>query len=217
MPLGDSITHGYPTDSGYRNYLWYALQEDDYDIDFIGSLNDGLYVNPAFDINHEGYDGWKTYDIANVVYGLLIANEPDVILLHIGSNDASPTQGLDSSSVSGLTSILNQIDLYESNYNHPITVVLATIINRRTYHATITNFNINLKNMAQTRISNGDKIVLVDMAAESALSVNDYIDATHPNNIGYEKMSTVWFDTLKSILPKDNYAYLIATNYIILN
>ncbi len=49
MPLGDSITwdwhySDYRTDaerSGYRNYLWYLLQNEEYDVDFVGSRNNG--------------------------------------------------------------------------------------------------------------------------------------------------------------------------------
>ena len=217
MPLGDSITYGYPSDSGYRNYLWYKLEDAKYIIDFIGSQDDGYTVTPSFDYNHEGYGGWKTYDIASIVYTLLEDNQPDVILLHIGSNDTSPTQGVDSSSVTGLNNILNEIDEYERNYNHPITVILASIINRRTYHQTITDFNINLRALATSRITNGDKITLVDMESGAVLTSSDFTDATYSNDNGYAKMADVWFDKLDEVLPKDDYAWLVAVNHIILN
>jgi len=198
MPLGDSITHGYP--HGYRSYLWYKLQDAQYSVDFVGSQDNGYLVTPSFDTNHEGYGGWMTYDIANIVYGLLVDNPPDIILLHIGSNDVSPTQGLDSSSISGLEDILNEIDIYERDYHHSIRVILATIINRREYHQTVRDYNRNLINLAQSRIRNGDKITLVDMEYGAGLNVNDYGDATHPDGSGYYKMSNVWFDALNTLL-----------------
>ena len=198
MPLGDSITHGYP--SGYRNYLWYKLQDAKYDVDFVGSQNDGYLVTPHFDSDHEGYGGYKTYEIADIVYRLLEDNQPDIILLHIGSNDVSPTQGIDSSSVAGLEDILNQIDYYEKDYNHPIKIILASIINRQEYHQTVTDFNINLRSMANKRISNGDLITLVNMEDDAGLITSDFGDATHPNDSGYYKMANVWFPTLTDIL-----------------
>lgn len=195
MPLGDSITHGYP--HGYRSYLWDKLKNASYTVNFVGSNHDGS----GFDNDHEGYGGWMTDDIAGIVYGLLANNPPDIILLHIGSNDVSPTQGRDSSSVAGLEDILNHIDYYEDDYNHPIRVILATIINRREYHQTVRDYNRNLINLANSRIANGDKITLVDMEYGAGLNANDYGDATHPDNSGYYKMSNIWFDALDRLLP----------------
>ncbi len=200
MPLGDSITLGYPTSDGYRNNLWYKLQETNYNIDFVGSQNNGSATNPSFDINHEGYGFFKTFDLAEIIYDKLEENQADVILLHAGSNDVSPTQGVNSSSISGLEDILNEIDYYEIAYTHPITVLLATIIDRRSSHSTVTAYNNNLKNMAQRRIDNGDKIIFVSMKNDANLQVSDYADATHPNSRGYAKMATVWFDALQPTL-----------------
>ena len=197
MPLGDSITHAqYNGYQSYRSYLWSKLQNASYSVDFVGSNHDGS----GFDNDHEGYGGYMTDDIASIVYGLLGNNPPDIILLHIGSNDVSPTQGRDSSSVAGLEDILNEIDYYEDDYNHPIRVVLATIINRREYHQTVRDYNRNLINLAQSRIANGDKITLVDMEYGAGLNVNDYADATHPDNSGYYKMSNIWFNALNTLL-----------------
>ena len=195
MPLGDSITHGHP--NGYRDDLWYKLKDSRYDVNFVGSQHNGS----GFDDDHEGYDYAKTYDIEQIVYGLLQDNPPDIILLHIGSNDVSPTQGTNSSSVSGLDDILDEIDKYENNYNHPIRVILATIINRRTYHQTVVNYNNNLRNLANYRKNNGDIITLIDMENNAGLNSSDFADATHPNNSGYYKMSKVWFRSLDKLLP----------------
>jgi lysophospholipase L1-like esterase/uncharacterized protein YxeA len=197
MPLGDSITHGYP--HGYRSYLWYKLSDASYSANFVGSQHDGYGY--GFDVDHEGYGGFKTYELSGIVYGLLQDNQPDIILLHIGSNDVSPTQGVDSDSVEGLEDILNQIQHYENDYNHQIRVVLAAIINRREYHDTVRYYNRNLRNLANSRIALGDKITLVDMEYDAGLNAGDYGDATHPDNSGYYKMSNVWFDALKGLLP----------------
>lgn len=201
MPLGDSITRGYPSSDGYRNDLWYKLKDEKYAIDFVGSQNDGYNITPVFDSNHEGYGGFKTYELAEIVYGFLQDSKPDIILLHIGSNDTSPTQGTNSSSISGLSNILNQIDKYEQDYNHDITIMLSTIINRKTYHKTITQFNANLRSLASTRINKGDKIILADMENIAGLTSNDFADATHPNKQGYAKMANVWFSYLNIIIP----------------
>jgi len=193
--------------------VWNSLTSANYNVDFVGSRNHGYAKTPSFDYNHEGYAGWTTHNIANHIYGFLVNNQPDIILLHIGSNDVSPSQA-NSSSVSGLNDILNEIDTYENDYNHPIHIVLATIIQRNSfYHQTLRDYNQNLINLANSRIADGDKITLIaDM--EYRLSPNDYSDGAHPNNSGYHKMSNSWFLALKDILGEpNNNAWLIPAVY----
>jgi len=226
MPLGDSITQGIngslaeKYQSSYRSSLWNLLNNADYDINFVGSQSQGYALLPSFDYNHEGYAWWTSQNIASHVYGFLANNPPDIILLHIGSNDVSPNQS-NSSSVSGLNNILNQIDYYERDYNHPIRVILTTIIQRTTYHQTLRDYNRNLINLANTRIANGDKITLIDMEYGAGFTNHDYSDSVHPDGSGYHKMANVWFNALKNILPpptaKDDYAWLIPVYHVILN
>jgi lysophospholipase L1-like esterase len=202
MPLGDSITvgHGEIQEdaymSGYRKPLYLALTDLGYHIDFVGSLRYGWLAQPAFDVDNEGHGGYSDDQAASNVYKWVQANPPDFILLHIGTNelDTSPD---------AVQTILNEIDRYERDYSHPITVLLALIINRAPYSAETTQFNNNVKAMAQARIASGDKIVIVDM--ESALNYStDMWDTLHPNEQGYAKMANVWFNALKQILPNSD-------------
>ena len=97
MPLGDSITEGYTDGSlpeslkvGYRQTLWLELVSNGYtDFDFIGELSNGWAATPAFDTDHEGLGGWSSATLQEYVYQILELKEPDIILLHIGSNDYS--------------------------------------------------------------------------------------------------------------------------------
>ena len=206
MLLGDSITYddAYQDSpnprpaslrSGYRNYLWYLLDDAHYNVDFVGSISAGSAIIPPFDTDNEGYPGWKSAELANITYSKLIANPPDIILLHIGSNDWSDD-------VSGINSILNEVDRYERNYYHPIKVILARIINRKTHYQWTSNLNKNIQNLANSRIRSGDDIVVVDMEYGAGINYEtDFQDPTHPNDTGYEKMAKVWFNTLTQILP----------------
>ena len=199
MPLGDSITYGVDKPeselSSYRNDLWYQLEDAEYSVDFVGSGSAGESITPAFDTDNEGHPWWTSYEIADKVYNFLADNQADIVLLHIGTNDHDD-------SPAGVEDILNEIDLYEANYHHPIEVILALIINRQTHDQTISDFNNNLINMANSRIANGDKITIVDMEYDAGFTTSDYADDVHPNNTGYEKMATVWYSVLKNILPK---------------
>jgi lysophospholipase L1-like esterase len=209
MPLGDSITKG--TGSvhgwGYREPLYVLLSNDGYNFDFVGS-----YVNGSFpDPNHEGHYGWRADEILNgrpsdpcagKLEYWLSADQPDVVMLHIGTNDIS--QGsYDANEVNG---ILNVIDAYEVANNKHVTVILALIINRRidspaTKRAWTTQFNSDVNVIAANRIANEDDIIVVNM--ESALDYSigvDMDDEVHPNDNGYIKMAGVWYAALTGFL-----------------
>lgn len=195
MPLGDSITkgwHGSLYADGYRKPLYTHLTTAGYYFDFAGSQADGNFPDP----NHEGHSGWQadtdgTDDILGQVYNWLTVNPADIVLLHIGTNDVS-YYGEDANEVSD---ILDEIDRFSTD----IKVVLALIINRNPYCPRTAQYNIDLNNMAQSRIAAGDDITIVDM--ESALDYDtDLIDTVHPNDDGYAKMAGVWFAALDDIL-----------------
>src|SRR4030042_5946806 len=159
MPLGDSITYGMHSDetrppeliTGYRQPLDLLLLNAGYYVDFVGSMHTGELAAPLFDYEHEGHGGWRDDQVANNVYQWLTDHPADVILLHIGTNNLDPDP-------SDVEDILKEID----RYSEDITVVLARIINRQTYSATTTQFNNNIQAMAEDRIAEGDKIIIVD-------------------------------------------------------
>ena len=198
MPLGDSITYGDIANpenirKGYRNYLWYKLEEANYDVDFVGSRSAGKGIKPKFDTDNEGYYGYTSYGLAEGTYSWLKSSSPDIVLLHAGSNDLS-------SSVSGIEDILNEIDNYEDVSAKEVTVILALIINENPNVSWITSLNKNITRMAKNRIDNGDKIVIVDMEKGAKINYSkDMSDFVHPSNSGYEKMASVWFKALEKI------------------
>ena len=215
MPLGDSITAGYISGltqdyrTGYRQKLYLDLINSGYSVDFVGSLQDGSLAAPSFDIDHEGHAGWHAKGgtgggIAPNIYSWLVANPSDVVLLHIGTNDISNGD----QNATEIAEILDEIDRYEADYNKKITVVLARIISRTDgvdangdgLDDTTFNFNNAVEQMVNARISNGDKIIIVDQ--EGALDyLNDMSDFIHPNQTGYDKMSVVWYNALIKFMP----------------
>ncbi|SFV61298.1 hypothetical protein MNB_SV-13-2131 [hydrothermal vent metagenome] len=196
--------------TGYRSHLWYKLQEAGIPANFVGSQVAGQSVEPAFDADNEGHPDWTSYDISNSVYRFLSANHADTVLLHIGTNDRS-------SSVAGVNAILDDIDQYETDSGRSVRVLVAMIIPRTgVANVTIDNFNGNIYNLVNRRINDGDMLTLVDMYRGAGLVSSDYSDITHPNDSGYQKMATVWFNALtepydvnlhrfaRSIIPSGN-------------
>ena len=200
MPLGDSITEGIGStnDNGYRKPLYLELVDANWSIDFVGSQISGDFADP----DHEGHAGWQANEIldghpnepaAGKLADWLVAHQPDIVLLHIGSNDIT-VGGQDANEVSD---ILDEID----GYSDDVTVILALIIDRQPHSPATTQFNIDVNNMAQNRIAAGDDIIIVDM--EHALDYNDsndMVDYLHPNDSGYAKMADVWYEALTGSL-----------------
>jgi hypothetical protein len=204
MPLGDSITQGHNSgvndldkQIAYRRDLWHSLRSSGYQVDFVGSLINGESYQPldGFDPDHEGHSGERDDRVARYIYNWLTANPADVILLHIGTNALDPDPG-------DIERLLNEVDLYDES----ITVLLARIINRRTYSATTTEFNNNVEAMARARIVNGDKILIVDMENGAGIDYSQYPpgdmwDTVHPYATGYTKMAHLWLNTLNEWMP----------------
>ena len=220
MPLGDSITWDWYYGDGrsdayrhsYRNHLWYKLQAGGYDVDFVGTRINGQAVTPAFDGNNEGYTGYTIPQIKGLVYDRLQKTAPDIILLHIGTNDSmysSPNTAANSS----LTALLDEIDRYETNYDHPVTVILARIIPLPKAGSWVASFNDYLDSMAATRIANGDNLIVVNMERSDI----PLIDGIHPTNSGYQIMAGIWYNALKETIKDDTSVLISVYHMMILN
>src|SRR5215213_6314834 len=112
MPFGDSITYGIISigtvkdrdSGGYRVYLWNSLQTQDLAIDYVGSVQSGPLGFP--DRDNAGFGG-KTINYLNSVdAGLLNTYKPDVVLLMIGTNDASLDGATANQMISDLRNLL---------------------------------------------------------------------------------------------------------------
>jgi hypothetical protein len=209
MPLGDSITAGIASGTspasanriGYRKDLYDSLttlSAGKYGIDFVGSQSDGS--NFLFDTNHEGHPGWcddnspfctvsSGANIAASVTGFLISNPPDIVLLHIGTNEFNVDN-------SGVDSILTSISAW-ALANYPVTVFVARIIPTANGTLDVSTFNTNVAVIATDRPA--VKVYHVDQqgtlqipgqpnTADSTLMT----DNLHPNQTGYDKMADKW-------------------------
>jgi hypothetical protein len=225
MPLGDSITQGSSSGESvqakqvaYRKALFDQLNAAGYDVDFVGSRNNGSAIFGTVDLaDHEGHPGWSDDEIVNGVPGdpdpnnklatWLNVHQPDIVLLHIGTNDLDPSD----TGPDDVEAILDEIDVYDLD----AWVILARIIAREDDICSgnppitgtdTTTFNNKVETVAQGRIN--DKIVFVDMECWAGIDyrrqpLGDMNDLLHPYafGTGYDKMADVWFAGLLQILP----------------
>jgi hypothetical protein len=202
MPLGDSITyddaHAYYKNGkntkpagkrvAYRSFLAYNLNDAGVKYNFVGSRRAGYDVEPKFDPDNEGHPGWTSWDIAKHVYSYLEHNTPDVILLHIGTNDRKGGR------VDGTQKILDEINRFKKEKKKKIKVFVALIINRWFWDKTIEKYNANLLSMLKNR--NDKDVVIVDMRHLISGGQHDYLENTHPNASGYKRIADRWFTSL---------------------
>ena len=87
MPLGDSVTagEGSSTGDGYRWHLArYLTDVEHWPAEWVGSQESGQQPNR----HHEGHSGWRIDQLAGQIAGWIRIQDPDVVLVHAGINDA---------------------------------------------------------------------------------------------------------------------------------
>ena len=124
MPLGDSITVGFPGLEGYRGSLSLDLNNSGFNVDFVGSQKNGT----GFDNDNEGHLGYEANEIRDHVIEWLNGNPADIVLLHIGTNDIENGQNVPVV-IAEVAATLDNINLWESAHGQ-VTVILARIILR---------------------------------------------------------------------------------------
>ncbi|OKL38400.1 Ig-like domain-containing protein [Pontibacter flavimaris] len=240
MPLGDSNTEGggskVPADrkAAYRARLEQLLNGSASKglYDFVGSQKTGGAL--MSDSDHAGFGGARDEDIALLLRDgrfefydtgeylgpgggpYLDKYNPDIILLHIGTNWVSGS----ATAMDDVRDILDEVDKYESRANKEVTVIVARIIRRVCYTGSdgtnhcptpkeaenTIKYNNMLEAYVKERISAGDRLHLVDMQDGAGLVYKyvadggDMDDHLHPTQKGYDKMAPVWFKALDPLL-----------------
>lgn len=198
MPLGDSIT-GSP--GCWRSLLWNRLQSTGYtNIDFVGTLPpQGCAV--AHDGDNEGHGGILATNMAsqNQLPPWLAATNPDIILMHLGTNDVwsnrSPQTILDA-----FTVLLNQMRAK----NPSVRLLVAKILpmNPSTCAecaARTVAFNDSIPGWAAAHGTTQSPIIVVDQWT-GFNTATDTNDGVHPNASGDQKMSDKWYTPLTNVL-----------------
>ncbi|MCP2044330.1 Ig-like domain-containing protein [Pontibacter sp. HSC-36F09] len=236
MPLGDSNTHGTKfsdnrTDAeriAYRKQLYDLLMGADAKFTFVGSERSGS-ATLAND-QHAGFPGSRTGDIASLLRTSSYRNQdnvlvsrgsgtyldkfnPDVVLLHLGTNGGQFGVTDDEQAIAEMAAILDEVDAYEARANKEVTVVLGLIINRVPQEndpAAVeytSRFNAKLAAMAENRIkTKSDRLIIVDMEKAAGIIYKlagdggDMDDSLHPAPSGYQKMANQWFKVLNPLL-----------------
>jgi lysophospholipase L1-like esterase len=187
MPLGDSITDGLNNTGGYRSDLFQAFTVDGRYVDFVGSQVSG----PAQlrDQDHEGHPGWRIDQLDAAVTGWMTTYQPDVVLLHIGTNDVIQNWAL-SQAPDRLSTLVDDITAADPRAE----VDVATIVPFADpgQDAAARAYNAAIPGIVAAKAGAGRHVDLVDMHA--AIGTTDLSpDGVHPSSGGYSKLAARWY------------------------
>lgn len=206
MPLGDSIT-GSP--GCWRALLWKNLTDNGYtNIDFVGTApHQGCAIE--FDPDHEGHGGAWVASVAqnNELVGWLSATNPDIVLMHFGTNDIwNPYTSIDEVVIPAYTTLVNQM-----RQNNPNMIILVAQIipldpdfcsesePKCPQPQRAIDLNEAILPWAQGLSTKRSPIVVVNQYDGFDPST-DTGDGVHPNENGNKKIAATWYNALAPIL-----------------
>jgi lysophospholipase L1-like esterase len=222
MPLGDSITYGVNSSSGggYRVELFHDALLDSHSITFVGAWDTGPSTVDGQTFP-QGTDGWPgdTIDdaptatparngISELVDAQLSADNPNIVLLMIGTNDVDTNNDL-TNAPTRLGNLLDQIIADSPDallVVAQITPVDTNVTGKSNEDTLVQAYNAAIPNLVSTRQAAGKHIAMVDMytpfTADASFGV-DYMNGgsgLHPNDTGYAIMGDVWFAAIRNLL-----------------
>lgn len=222
MPLGDSITYGIGGTSGYRERLYTDLHDAGYAFTFVGTSTESpsRLLTQVGQTHHEGHPGYRIDQIANNLDGndrsgnnfsnnnggfwFHKPTPPDIVLLHIGTNDilqnfrtSTMAQRLDqvigqivADSPRSLLFVSSIIPLVDANENKLVQA-----------------YNTQVRDVIVPKYESlGDNVFFVDqypnfVDANGNVLARLLPDGIHPNQTGYNLMGDTWAAAIQQAAP----------------
>lgn len=208
MPLGDSITRGGPDAdtpySSYRYYLDASLRSSGYSVDFVGSMSSG-YTKFVFDQQHDGHGAYTTGmmvgtpSFSPLASWLAASPTPEIVLLHVGTNDA-----LNRIPLATRLANVKQIVTLLRQKNPKVRVMVAQVI--PTGNATfnlksgLLDYNTALPSLAAGLSTTTSPVTVVDLFSGYDGIADNEPDGIHPKATGERKMAGAWQRALAPVL-----------------
>jgi lysophospholipase L1-like esterase len=185
MPLGASSTVGKGSQetAGYRGPLHALLARDGVPVDFVGSQRDGPAT--VADLDHEGYGGLTLEDMRPQVAKWVRRADPDVVLLHAGTNDLLKGSSAEETA-RHLENVLSEI-VAVTDAHVIVAGVWAPLGRDRRDRAEFNRLSGVVVAGFQER---GHSMRYVDTS--DLLDAEELADGLHPNATGYRLIAAMW-------------------------
>ncbi|MEU8819441.1 cellulose binding domain-containing protein [Actinoplanes sp. NPDC048796] len=195
MALGDSIT-GSP--GCWRALLWQKLPADR--VDFVGTLP-GQGCGFPYDGENEGHGGFLATTVAdqNQLAGWLAATDPDVVLMHFGTNDV--WSNLPPSTIlAAFTKLVTQM----RTQNPAMRILVAQIIGMNASNCAdcgrrVIDLNAAIPAWAAGLSTAASPITVVDQWTGFDTATDTY-DGVHPNDAGNVKIADRWYPAVAAAI-----------------
>ncbi|WP_187261076.1 GDSL-type esterase/lipase family protein [Pontibacter beigongshangensis] len=232
MPLGNSITQGNtsfhttPEYPSYRFELWKQLIDAGIDFEYVGShdvnrdnrtpdVKGTVYKGKTYTNVNEGHWGWRADEILKELPVWLQGYTPDVVLMHLGTNDIfqkgpEPIEQTIETTLSDISQIIGLI----KQKNPDVKILLAQLIpiypTDSDVNGYITQFNAEIPAFAgNLNIRHAAEYVYVvdqntgfdptHSDSRPELTKDTY-DKIHPNTSGELNMATKWHEAIQNAL-----------------
>ena len=149
------------------------------------------------------YDSSKTRNLSDNIVGWLNSHQPDIILLHVGTNGLNFTTP--AANASAVDTLLTDIDSWAQS-NYPVTVFVARIIPAVDGSLDVNTFNNDIAAIPAAHHPH-ISVIMVDEQSQLRLTSDPnkadptYMttgDNLHPNQTGYDKMADKWKADMQS-------------------
>lgn len=196
MSLGASVTFGTGSSTGnsYRKDLLDMLvASGQTDVNFVGQFTNGDFANNQV----EATPGFVIEQIAGLASNATPQFLPNLVLMDAGTNNCN-AGGTVPDAGANVTAMVNEVFAQSPG----ATVILAQILVNKDAAQDACRVNINSQYvaLAAQMTAQGSKLVLVNMRSQDGPTVDDLADGRHPNDVGYQKMATVWFQGIQQAM-----------------
>lgn len=200
LPLGDSIT---AAEDGWRRPLRARVVEafGPAAVDFVGTQRDRGF-GADHDGAHEGHSGALVTDVAaaGLLTGWLGATDPDVVLMHFGSNDIWRGTRSQASVMAAFDTLLAAMRAH----NPDIALLVARIVpmdpgDQPGCPPRVAALNTAIGAWAAANTTARSPVTAVDHWTGFS-TADDTSDGVHPNASGNAKMAERWFAALAEVL-----------------
>jgi lysophospholipase L1-like esterase len=183
---------------GYRIELFRLAMKDGMDITYVGGSRNGPATvdGLAFPQSHEGHSGWTIQQIDNLVQNNnALGVNPNIILLHIGTNDMYSTVAPVADADKRLGTLIDHITTKQPNALLVVSNIIPLAVLAT---AEVPKYNAKIPAILNSRIQAGKNIIFVDQF--QGFPTSELADQVHPNAAGYARMAKKWYAAIKPYL-----------------